>query len=142
MLFRSGVPAARLSVMAPWSHDDVHFDESDRKAFRREHGLEGKFVVMYAGNHSPCNPLDTLVSAARHFSKDSNVVFCFVGGGIGFRALEGVQSTEAARIVRVPYQPRERLSSVLSAADLHVVTLGDPFRGRSEERRVGKECRL
>src|SRR3569623_2195156 len=51
-----GVPAARIHVDAPWSHDHaVKFDPVARAAFRAEHGLEGKFVVMYSGNHSPCH---------------------------------------------------------------------------------------
>jgi glycosyltransferase involved in cell wall biosynthesis len=124
-----GVPEEKLTVIAPWSHDDVRYDERARDAFRREHGLEGKFVVMYAGNHSPCNPLDTLVAAARQLSDQPDIAFCFVGGGSEFRALEREQAEGAARIVRVPYQSREKLSGVLSAADLHVVTLGEAFRG-------------
>jgi hypothetical protein len=31
--------------------------------------------------------------------------------------------------VCLPYVPREELSAALSAADLHVITLGDSFRG-------------
>jgi len=86
---------------------------------------------MYAGNHSPCNPLDTLRAAARRLATDTGIVFCFVGGGSHFRAIEHERANDGGtpNISCVPYQPRERVSAVLSAGDLHVVTLGDEFRG-------------
>src|SRR5690349_17019538 len=63
-LEEKGVPADRISVIAPWSHDDAAgFDAAGRCKFRTEHGLEDKYVVMYSGNHSPCHPLDTLLEA-------------------------------------------------------------------------------
>lgn len=36
---------------------------------------------MYAGNHSPCHPLDTVVAAAERLRDDPRFIFCFVGGG-------------------------------------------------------------
>jgi len=54
-------------VVPPWSlTSTVHFDEEGRQSFRERHNLSEKFVVMYAGNHSPCHPLETLLEAARH----------------------------------------------------------------------------
>src|SRR5206468_4034433 len=57
-----GTDPAKVMTIPPWAHDDdVIFDADARVIFRREHDLAGKFVVMYAGNHSPCHPLDTLL---------------------------------------------------------------------------------
>ncbi len=61
-----GIPDRKVVVVPTWSLDDaVRFDPAGRAAFRKEHGLTDKFVVMYSGNHSPCHPLDTLLAAAR-----------------------------------------------------------------------------
>src|SRR5262249_38179864 len=50
-LVDKGVPERKIAVIPPWSHDSAVFrDDEGRAAFRREHGLEGKFVVMYSGN--------------------------------------------------------------------------------------------
>jgi colanic acid biosynthesis glycosyl transferase WcaI len=77
-----GVPENRVTVLPPWAHEDsVTFDPQGREAFRRQHNLRDKFVVMYAGNHSPCHPLDTLVEAARTLSCKKEIEFCFLGGG-------------------------------------------------------------
>ena len=113
------------------------FDVKGRERFRRQHGLEGKFVVMYSGNHSLCHPLDTVLDAARMLAGNREVVFCFIGGGAQFHNIERMAGRHKsksvcdpdARIRCLPYQPLSRLSDSLSAADLHLVVMGEPFVG-------------
>ena len=85
---------------------------------------------MYSGNHSPCHPLDTLLEAAVSLSDHPTVAFCFVGGG---SELEKVRSFAASHrlqnVMCLPYQPMEELAGSLSAADMHVVVMGEPFVG-------------
>jgi glycosyltransferase involved in cell wall biosynthesis len=125
----------KISVIPPWSHDDeVRFDPVGRKQFRKAHGLEGKFVVMYSGNHSPVHPLDTLLRAAEKLRDNPDIVFCFAGGGSEFgKAERGKQKAESEnwklRILCLPYQPLEQLAASLSAADLHVVVMGEAMLG-------------
>ncbi|HVQ38977.1 MAG TPA: glycosyltransferase family 4 protein [Pyrinomonadaceae bacterium] len=126
-----GIAETSVVVLPPWSHDDtVRFDQAGREAFRRQHHLDEKFVVMYAGNHSPCHPLDTLVKAARVLSRRKDIVFCFVGGGSEQQKVKDFASeNQLANILCLPYQPFELLSASLSAADLHAVVMGDEFVG-------------
>lgn len=124
-----GFDPARITVVPPWSHDDhVQFSKTGREEFREKHGLVEKFVVMYSGNHSPCHPLDTLLDAARALKDQPEIVFCFIGGGseqIKVREL----AAQLSNVKCLPYQPLNELSSSLSAADLHVVVMGDEFVG-------------
>ncbi len=131
-VIRKGVAAERIRVEPPWSHDRyVRYDPAGREQFRRRHGLEGKFVVMYSGNHSPCHPLDTLLKAAERLEgREADIVFCFVGGGSEFAKVKAfARERGLTNIVCLPYQPLEQLSASLSAADLHVVVMGDAFVG-------------
>jgi colanic acid biosynthesis glycosyl transferase WcaI len=130
-IVRKGIPAERVVVVPPWSHDnDIRYDEAGRAGFRLMHGLTEKFVVMYSGNHSPCHPLDTLLIAAAKIRMHLDVVFCFVGGGSEFQKVKAFAAAHALRnIICLPYQPRNKLSGSLSAADLHVVVMGDSFKG-------------
>jgi glycosyltransferase involved in cell wall biosynthesis len=114
-------------VIPPWAHDsEVRFDKAGRERFRQAHGLTGKFVVMYSGNHSPCHPLDTLLEAARRVADVPEVVFCFVGGGSEWKK---IQRAGLPNVISLPYQPLSELSASLSAADLHVVVMGEPYVG-------------
>jgi glycosyltransferase involved in cell wall biosynthesis len=126
-----GIPERKITALAPWALDqDVRYDEQGRQAFRGRHQLAQSFVVMYAGNHSPCHPLDTLLEAARRLADRPQIAFCFVGGGseqqkvIAFAAQHTLEN-----ILCLPYQPLAELSGLLAAADLHVIVMGDQFVG-------------
>jgi len=126
-----GISGLKIEVVPPWAHDDrVYFDSDGRNAFRARHGLSDKFVVMYSGNHSPCHPLDTVLKVADQLSHRSDLVFCFIGGGSEFHKVKEYARKKAlTNIICLPYQPIEKLAASLSAADLHLVVMGEPFVG-------------
>ena len=130
-IVEKGVPEDLITVLPPWAHDDtVTYDPQGREAFRRQHNLLDKFVVMYAGNHSPCHPLDTLVEAARRLAGRKEIAFCFVGGGSEQKKVaEFAERNALENISCLPYQPFAMLAASLSAADLHVVVMGNEFVG-------------
>ena len=125
------IPPEKIAILPPWSHDHyVYYNIEGREQFRKQHQLDGKFVVMYSGNHSPCHPLTTLLEATRRLASQPGFAFCFVGGGTEFEKVRAYRNQhDLKNIVMVPYQPLDRLSASLSAADLHVVVMGDPFVG-------------
>lgn len=91
-------------------------------AYRREFGLTGKRVVMYAGNVGFSQSLDLVLAAATHLQHDPDVVFVINGGGSARPGLE--QAAAGLPNVRfVDMQPKERLAEVAAAADIHVVPL-------------------
>jgi colanic acid biosynthesis glycosyl transferase WcaI len=91
-------------------------------SYRREFGLEGATVVMYAGNLGYSQSVDLLLDAAVAFEHDRSVVFVINGGGSAREGLERrARGLDNVRFVDL--QPRERLPEVLAAADVHVVTL-------------------
>jgi len=126
-----GIDPNKISVLPPWSHDHiVRYDIEGRERFRRENGLEGKYVVMYSGNHSPCHPLTTLLETARRLAGRQDIAFCFVGGGSDFATVRRFATEhDLKNIVTLPYQPLNRLAASLSSADLHTVVMGDRFVG-------------
>jgi hypothetical protein len=95
-----------------------------------QQGLQDKYVVMHAGNHSPCHPLDTLLEAARLLANQKEIIFCFAGGGSEqVKVREFATQHQLTNVLCLPYQPLKMLGGLLSAADLHVVVMGDPFVG-------------
>jgi colanic acid biosynthesis glycosyl transferase WcaI len=126
-----GIPAPRVALVPPWAHSEVvHYDPRGRYRFRALHGLDRKFVVMYSGNHSPCHPLHTILEAARAMRAEPNVAFVFIGGGREFGKVANFAARHALNnVLCLPYQPLQALADSLSAADLHLVVMGDPFVG-------------
>ena len=123
--------ASKMLVMPPWPHDEhVEPLDHDKNPFRSAQGLDGKFVVMYSGNHSPANPLRTLLDATLAFKDDAGIQFMFIGGGLGKKEVEEhIRTHDVTNVVSLPYQPMEQLRYSLSAADVHVVSLGDNMVG-------------
>jgi glycosyltransferase involved in cell wall biosynthesis len=130
-LLKRGNYQKKMLIMPPWSHED-HMQEVDQgtNPFRLQHGLVGKRVIMYSGNHSPANPLATLLKVALTFKDDDRVRFLFVGGGTGKREVEAcIAEHRPANIISLPYQPLENLKYSLPAADVHAVTMGQDMVG-------------
>lgn len=121
----------KMIVMPPWPHEN-HVEPVDQSSnpFRVRHDLLGKFVIMYSGNHSPSNPLATLLEAAVRFKDEPNLRFLFVGGGLGKKEVEAaIREHKLSNVLSLPYQPLSDLRYSLSAADVHVVSLGPDMVG-------------
>ena len=117
----------KMVILPPWPLDDnLSSVAHDQNPFRRQHGLEDRFVLMYSGNHSPTNPIDTMIDTARALKDEARVVFVFVGGGSDKAKVE---QSGLANVLSLPYQRLDLLRYSLSAADLHIVTMGDAVVG-------------
>jgi len=131
-LLQRGDLAKKMVIMPPWPHEGHMHTPSDQSTnpFRIQHGLAGKFVFMYSGNHSPANPLKTLLDAAVRLKDRDDVRFVFVGGGLGKKEVEAcIAQHQLPNVLSLPYQPIESLGESLSAADIHVVSMGDNMVG-------------
>lgn len=122
-----------IQVIPLWPMDDyLETVAHSENSFRKEHGWEDKFVVMHSGNHSLVHPLDTILDAADALKGDPRFVFVFIGGGRGKEIVDArlrEQPSAASNIISLPYQPLGQIRYSLSAADLHIVSLGNEMSG-------------
>ncbi len=129
-LRRRGMRESRLLILPPWPHESHLHASAGPNPFIRRHGLEDKFVVMYSGNHSSSNPLETLLQASIAFKDDESVRFLWIGGGLQKPRVESfIQQHQLSNALSLPYQPLETLGHSLRAADVHVVSLGTAMVG-------------
>jgi len=129
----SKVPTrVRMSVIPPWPHIE-RVDEilpHSENPFRDRQRLIGKFVVMYSGNLSPSHPIKTILEAALRLRDEPDLLFLFIGGGLGRREVEQlIEEYEPANVRLLPYQPLSELRASLSAADVHLVAMGNQMVG-------------
>ena len=76
------IDASRVSIIPLWPvHEPEDAVAEEAEAFRKAHGLDGKFVVMHSGNLSHIHPLDTVLDAAVRLKDDPSIAFVFVGHG-------------------------------------------------------------
>jgi putative colanic acid biosynthesis glycosyltransferase WcaI len=89
------------------------------------------FVAMYSGNMGRGHDVETLLDAARLLRAQDGIAFVFAGDGAK-RPLVEAAARELPNVRLAPYQPRERLSESLSAADVHLVALSREVEGLAE----------
>ncbi len=90
--------------------------------YRREFGLEGKTVVMYAGNVGLSQSLEIVLEAAGALAHEEDVVFVVNGQGARREELEK-QARGLGNVRFVDMQPVDRLPEVLASGDIHLVPL-------------------
>ncbi|HWL64333.1 MAG TPA: glycosyltransferase family 4 protein, partial [Actinomycetota bacterium] len=90
--------------------------------YRAEFGLEGKAVVMYAGNVGLSQSLGTVLDAAGALAYDDSIVFVINGQG-ALREELAAKARGMDNVVFVDMQPIDRVPDVLAAADIHLVPL-------------------
>ena len=118
---------SKLTVMPPWPHEGhleivQHLDNP----FRKKYDLDGRFVIMYSGNHSKFTPLRTILEAAIRLRDEDRLRFMFIGGGTGKPEVEQTIAQHAlTNVISLPYQPIDQIKYSLSAGDVHLVVLGD-----------------
>ncbi|GAB2552219.1 glycosyltransferase family 4 protein [Rufibacter soli] len=97
---------------------------AEQEALRRQWGLEGKQVVLYAGTYGRANDIPMLVQTAKLLQGHPDICFVFTGQGYDAPLLE-----EAARqqqnIILLPPQPRHAIFNLFSIAAVSVVSFID-----------------
>ena len=119
-----GVDASKVVVIQNWVDADVIYPIKFDNAFRAEHLLDGKFVVMYSGNIGQTQRFDMLLDAAERLKENENIAFLIVGSGVRQQqVMDDVELRGLQNVRFLGYQPKDYLAQSLSAADLQIVML-------------------
>lgn len=81
---KKGIPESKLiqiSNAADFSLSEKLLRDFDREAFRKEHQLDGHFVITYVGAHGVANHLEQVLDAGEALA-DTNVLFLLIGQGM------------------------------------------------------------
>ncbi len=123
-LLRKGVASDKISVIPNWVDLDAIRPVEKDNSFRKESGLQGQFVVLFAGNIGFAAGLECVVGAADLLRREPNLTFLIVGEGSAKQGLIRLtRDLELQNVRFVTSQPPQRLSEVFGAADLSVVSL-------------------
>jgi colanic acid biosynthesis glycosyl transferase WcaI len=123
-LIAKGVPDAKLSVTPVWADPDLVRPTEKRNGFRAEHGLEDRFVVLYAGALGLTSSLEDVIAAADRLRGNPQVTFVLVGEGVKKASLVAERERLGLpNVLFLPFQPRARFAEMLAAADVSLVTL-------------------
>lgn len=121
---RMGVKNEKMVLIYDWVDTSLIRPNPGKNGFAAENRLDGKFVVMYAGNVGLSQGLEHVLTAAGMLRDHRNIQFVIIGEGAARKDLIRQAQEEALTNVSfIPFQPREKLSEVLGTADISLVTL-------------------
>ncbi len=128
-IIAKGANPARVAIVrdgAEISPPGAPAPELDAEVLRAIRG-DFRFVLVHAGNLGFYGAWETLLEAARQCA-DAGIGLVFVGEGAQF---EGVRASAAgiANVRFLPFFPAGKISTVLAAADAHVVTVKRGLEG-------------
>ena len=125
ILIRRGIPNRKIITVTNGA-DIEFFRSSKRDSFRDDNGLRDKLIVMYLGAHGISHSLQTTIRCAELLRGHEDISFVLVGEGSDKKNLiELAQNLNLTNVLFTPSQPRERVPSLYSTADVCLVTLRD-----------------
>ena len=116
--------ASRVALV-PNGTDPSMFDpHEDGVAFRSEHGLEGKFIALYAGAHGLSNDLGVLLDAAALLIQRPDIAIVLVGDGKDKPfIISQAAEKQLSNVHFIAPIPKEQMRQALGGADACIAIL-------------------
>jgi colanic acid biosynthesis glycosyl transferase WcaI len=123
------VAAANVRVMANWVDTQLIQPGERINDFARQHNLEKKFVVSFAGTMGISQGIVSVVEAAAFLKEYPDILVLLVGGGLDKeQARRKAQELGIKNVKFLPMQTREIYPQVLAASDVCLVPLKKDIR--------------
>ena len=119
-----GVPEEKAHVLPLWVDTNLVEPRPRHNPFSESHGLNDKFVVLYAGTVGFAMGAQTIPQTASLLAGEKNIQFVVIGGGSKLDEMKAeIIKLKVDNILLLPIQPREIFSDVLASADVLLITL-------------------
>ncbi len=123
-LMGKGVPCSKVCVIPNWLDLEEIIPLPRDNDYASTCGLQGRFIVLYSGTIGLISGAELLLDCAIYLEFKKDIIFVFVGEGVTKEIMvKEAQRRKLQNVRFLPFQPREKLSGVLSSSDVTVVTL-------------------
>ncbi len=123
-LLAKGVPERKLAVIPNFVDTDFIRPGERQNGFSAAHDLDGRFVVLYAGNIGLTQGFETILAAAGRLEDRPDIHFLIVGDGTRRGWLEEqLAARRPQNVTLLPYQKRSLVPELYAASDLCLVPL-------------------
>jgi colanic acid biosynthesis glycosyl transferase WcaI len=123
-----GIPQAKVALIRNGASPGLFRPDPEmRQETRAELGVEGKFLVLYAGLHGLAYDLEGVLDVARELQAETDVHFLLIGDGpTKERVQQYAKEIAVQNVTFLPMQPRERIPRFFNAADVSIVPMKEP----------------
>jgi glycosyltransferase involved in cell wall biosynthesis len=124
-----GGRSERVHTVYNWVDTDWIQPGQRNNEFARQHGLNGRFVVSYAGTMGWAQDMGTIIDSAERLRDNPNILFLLVGDGVEKEKAQ-TRSAELGlkNILWLPMQTRKVYPDILAASDVSLVNLHPALR--------------
>jgi len=121
---KKGIPEDKIKVVPNWIDSEEMKPLPRDNEFSREHHLNEKFVVGYAGTLGMSQGLMGVIEAARLLRDRKEIEFFIVGDGIEQpKMMKQAQEYGLTNVRFLPMQPKSLYPLVVASSDVGLVTL-------------------
>ena len=114
-----GIKREKTEIHPLWIDTEFFKPTSSNKRILKQHRIDNKFIIMYAGNIGKAQGLEHLIESAKLLHKISKIEFVIIGDGIERNKL--IKKSENYKLDNIKFinqQPKENILKFLSAADV------------------------
>jgi glycosyltransferase involved in cell wall biosynthesis len=116
--------ARKIELVPNGAETSMFNPDDDGLQFRQTHGLEGKFVALYAGAHGMSNDLDVVLESAKILQPRKDILFILLGDGKEKPSLQARAADESlSNVCFLPPIPKLEMPAALAAADVCIAIL-------------------
>ena len=119
-----GIESGRLHHIPNGTIPEI-FDPADIDIHLKARlGLEGKFIVTFAGNHGIAQGLNTIIESAKQLQEHSDIVFFFIGEGPVKQSLIDLKEKyQLSNVIFHPQVPLDQIAKYINMSDILLVPL-------------------
>jgi glycosyltransferase involved in cell wall biosynthesis len=126
-LIAKGVPAEKIHFLPNWvANEEVYIPQPPEPSLGQQHGLQGRFNVIFGGNLGLAQGLMTLVEAAEKLLDLPDIQMVLIGGGVDLPRLQAAVAARGISNVRfIEHQPPEKMPTFFAWGAALLIHLKD-----------------
>lgn len=124
LIEKKGIPENKIITLFNWVDLNPYDSSTCDNSFRRQWGLESKFIFLFAGIMGPAQGLDFIIEVAKGVADLKEVVFLLVGEGMEKEKIKKMaEECNLKNIVLKPFVSKEEYPCLVKTADVGLVCL-------------------
>ena len=119
-----GISEAKIVDLPNGANIDVFYARKDEKHIRHRFAWEGKFLILFSGNHGLAQGLEYLLEVADSMKELKELLFIFIGDGIVKEKIKQLKKKmNLEQVIFLDKQQRELMPFFISSMDVCLVPL-------------------
>lgn len=118
------VPENRIHVLHNWIDLTPYLSVHKNGKFRKQYGLDNRFIFLFAGIIGPSQGLDIVIKAANEIKEITDICFLLVGDGMEKeRLMKMAKQYSLKNIIFQPFVSKEEYPELVKDVDVGMVCL-------------------